>query len=803
MSIINNGLLLAAEAAAAPVTGISRSLRFNSADSAYLNRTPGTAGNRKTWTWAGWVKRSNDSGYQVLFSANNGNSTAFDIAFNGNNFGAYLGIGPNLVAAAVYRDFSAWYHILCAVDTTQATASSRIKLYVNGQQIAAFSASNYPSQNFDYDINNTTAHAVGRVSGVSSGYFPGYLADIHFIDGQALDPSSFGEFDTNGVWQPIAYAGSYGTNGFHLPFSDNSGTSSTTLGKDAAGSNNWTPNNFSVAAGAGNDSLVDVPVNGDQTDTGIGGEVRGNYAAFNALALNGNTLSNGNLDYLAGSANKPTLTTIGIPNTGKWYFEFTDVDSTGSFTAGVGTASVGVSSYLGADANGWGYQTHPTNAGYHNSGVFTTTGRINGAGSNTIVGIAIDRDAQKIWFSVNGTFVNSGVPASGTNAQYSNLPTSGELFPGASTGSSQNIVYNAGQRPFAYTAPSGFKALCTTNLPEPTIADGSTAMDAALYTGNGSTQTISGLNFSPDFVWLKRRSSAQAHYLYDVIRGTSSVLFSDGTDAEQSISTGLTAFNSDGFSLGSLSGVNASSTTYVAWTWDAGSSTVTNTQGSVTSQVRANASAGFSVVTYTGAGSAGTIGHGLGAAPSLVIVKMRSVVGGGSNWQVYHASIGNTSSINLNTTGTPNSDIGWWNNTSPTSTVYSVGTYNASSLYDFVAYCFAPVAGYSSFDSYTGNGSATDNTFVYTGMRPRFVMLKRSDSTGNWVIWDAVRNSYNVANSIILPNTSAAEYSPDAKIDILSNGFKVRDNSSDSGTNGATYIYAAFAENPFATSRAR
>jgi hypothetical protein len=268
------------------------------------------------------------------------------------------------------------------------------------------------------------------------------------------------------------------------------------------------------AQSAGNDSLVDTPTSYG-TDTGVGGEVRGNYATFNALALNGNTLSNGNLDYLAGSANKPTLATIGIPNTGKWYFEFTDVDSTGSFTAGVGSASVGASSYLGADANGWGYQTHPSNAGYHNSGVFTTTGRINGAGSNTILGVAIDRDTQKIWFSVNGTYVNSGVPASGTNAQYSNLPSSGELFPGASTGSSQNIVFNAGQRAFAYTAPSGFKALCDTNLGDPLVAkpndvDGCCVVDWHM----GARKQSLAWGSAPDLVWLKASiSDIQTIYL--------------------------------------------------------------------------------------------------------------------------------------------------------------------------------------------------------------------------------------------------------------------------------------------------
>jgi hypothetical protein len=254
--------------------------------------------------------------------------------------------------------------------------------------------------------------------------------------------------------------------------------------------------------------------------------------------------------------------------------------------------------------------------------------------------------------------------------------------------------------------------------------------------------------------------------------------------------------------LGSDVVYNENASTFVAWAWDAGSSTVTNTSGSISSQVRASATNGCSVVTYTGTGSNATVGHGLGVAPSLIIGKARSFT---QVWVAGHTSIGWGNYLLLNATDASTSSANVWNNTAPTSTVFSLGTgtgLNTSSA-TYVAYCFAPVAGFSAFGSYTGNGSTTDNTFVFTGMRPRFVLLKRSDSTGNWVIWDAVRNSYNVANSIILPNTSAAEYSPDAKIDILSNGFKVRDNSSDSGTNAATYIYAAFAESPFKYSRAR
>ena len=291
----------------------------------------------------------------------------------------------------------------------------------------------------------------------------------------------------------------------------------------------------------------------------------------------------------------------------------------------------------------------------------------------------------------------------------------------------------------------------------------------------------------------------------DVVRGSSQRLFSELTDAEDDTAS-LTSFDSNGFSVSTVGGVtgrtNQSSQTYAGWCWDAGTSTVSNTQGSITSQVRANPTAGFSVVTYTGTGAAATVGHGLGAKPSFFVVKRRDVA---DSWNAYHSSLGATKYVALNSVSAATTYNGLWNDTEPTSTVFSilndVGCNATGGTY--VAYCFAPVVGYSSFGSYVGNGSSTDNTFVYTGMRPRFVMLKRSDSTGNWVIWDAVRNSYNVANSILLPNSSAAEYSPDAKIDILSNGFKVRDNSGDSGSSGGTYIYAAFAEAPFNYSRAR
>ena len=263
---------------------ISRSLRFNSADSAYLSRTPASAGNRKTWTWSAWVKIGNMPSTYGIFAASSSTTDYTSIYFQGQTLKIedYYG-GGQYVSAQVFKDPSAWYHIVLSVDTTQATTANRVLLYVNGA-LASWGTSANWSQNLNTRINSTYAHIIGALYSHSptSSPFDGYLADIHFIDGQALTPSSFGQFDANGEWQPKAYTGSYGTNGFRLDFSDNSAATATTLGKDRAGSNNWTPNNLSVTAGAGNDSLTDTPTSYG-TDTGVGGEVRGNYCTWNPL----------------------------------------------------------------------------------------------------------------------------------------------------------------------------------------------------------------------------------------------------------------------------------------------------------------------------------------------------------------------------------------------------------------------------------------------------------------------------------------------------------------------------------------
>jgi hypothetical protein len=341
------------------------------------------------------------------------------------------------------------------------------------------------------------------------------------------------------------------------------------------------------------------------------------------------------------------------------------------------------------------------------------------------------------------------------------------------------------------------------------IIKGNQYMDATLYTGTGAAQSIVNAGgFSPDLVWIKSRSNAQSHSLFDVIRGAGFGLFSNSTSAELNNTANFTSFNSNGFSLASNGGdTNASGFTYVAWQWRASdSAAVTNTAGSITSTVSANTTARFSVVTYTGNGTGGaTIGHGLGAVPSMVIYKRRSDT---ENWGVYHISTGNDGACFLNLTNAKITNSAYFNNTSPTSTLLTVGGNNAfnGSGSTYVAYCWSEVPGYSKFGSYVGNGNA-DGTFVYTGFRPEFVLYKCSSTSGGfWCITDGTRNPSNLANFQLFPNSSSAEAtggSSDQPLDLLSNGFKLRGTGGAGNLSGETYIYMAFAEMPTTYANAR
>lgn len=1365
MGIIGNPLLLGEEGGGGGGDyAIERSLRFSSADSAYLSRVPASAGNRKTWTWAGWVKRSAFGSTPSLFSVLDGGSIII-FGFESSETLRLQGSGINVITTPVYRDPSAWYHVVLSFDTTQATAADRVKIHVNGA-IQGVSGT-YPTLNTDYSVNVAAEHQIASYNASAGRFFDGYLADVHFIDGQALDPTDFGEFDANGIWQPIQYAGTFGTNGFHLPFSN--AATADTLAEDASGNgNHWTPNNITplgqaspesgvitaisatpvyssyttgtpysagseplmfngnltdyctagigqtmswtpptpipitskavvyvgaysgtganllvvngvdysslmiatanpsvwrtpditdaqltsitwtipgasvfrspsavevdgtilidgattltlasdkdltkfssgdavnqdsgriiesdtitavnataapttydarygtarsawssqtvlatnlglgtapskvstywvsfrnvqgvggivygiatnvagittgslrayesddgitwtevatgnlgefgvhspeykipvclkqycgiervdqqldtnnyyataglasailtfatdkdlaafsagdaveqdaLTAGApaptqytysfidtaigdkgstvaqdvtasynndirslnlgvftpsggnvvfdvgdasavvtiypqassgylygsndliywtrigtinsstpaqtwtgyryyspdststaytgitvgsgvvapapsgtvastdataktmtlatsngtwspntGNyvigpaktasgtvastdvssqtmtlssstglwsanagkyvigpntlsstrhvDSLRDSPTNGDTAnDTGLGGELEGNYATWNplikAVGSTTNTYANGNLDGTINIANTGAgviLSNFGM-SSGKWYWE-TVITSASVFNVDVGivesgtTGSIGNGySSIGQVANGYSYYAPEGNV--YNNGSGTSYGSTYASGD--VIGIAFDADTGKLWFAKNGTWQASGDPAAGTNAAFSSI-TTGKFYVagwGVVSGSTESRTYTAavnfGQRPYIHPAPAGFQSLCTANLPEPTIKDGSKAMDVALYTGNGGTQTISGLGFSPDLVWMKSREASNTLPVwYDSVRGAFKMLRSNSNAAEidyTSVDVGVTNFGANSFTIkdntsgdyningapgGTYAGAGAS---YVAWTWDAGSSTVTNNNGTITSQVRANPSAGFSIVEFTGSTSSYTVGHGLNVAPVFYIIKASNGV---RDWPVYTTTVdGSLDYLYLNRTDAKG-DAG---NSAPTSTVVYPDQLEAL---DYVMYCFAPVEGYSAFGSYVGNGSATDGPFVYTGFRPRWILVKNSSNSAgyNWFILDGKRSPYNKVNDALLPNRSDSEDADNSgyEMDFLSNGFRVTSTNSVSNGSGDTYIYAAFSENPFKYARAR
>ena len=764
---------------------IARSVRLRSSASAYLNRTPASAGNQQKWTWSGWVKRGTLGATQTLFSAGTNTTRGglgLDFTYLDTIDLNFAGVG-NFQSTAVYRDPSAWYHVVFAIDTTQAT--NRGIIWVNNLQVYAGAFCNL---NENLPINSAQAHNIGKLTW-STNYLDGYLTEINFIDGQALTPSSFGSINTTtGVWQPIKYTGTYGANGFYLNFGNNAST--TTLGYDTSGnSNNWTTNNISLTAGSTYDSMTDVPTLTSATAS--------NYAVLNPVNTNA-TLSSANLNYSSpSSAPAPAYSTIGMTS-GKWYYEY-QVTSTNCIVGVWGNGNAGMPT--GA------YPTYYWDIGASSAIALvlektsgSASGTLGNLAANDVYGVALDIDNTTIYFYKNNSLVQTVTGMTFTGALFF-------VCGSYSGGTSASGNANFGQRPFAYTPPTGFVALNTYNLPTPTISNGANYMAATTYTGTGSTLTISnstnnlaGITFQPDFVWVKGRSGATDHALYDSVRGTTLDLVSNSTAAETTQTTGLTAFGSTGFTVGALAKMNTSAATYVGWQWKAGGTSSSNTSGSITSTVSVGATQGFSVVTYTGTGANATVGHGLGVAPSMIICKSRSST---YNWVVYHVSLGNTANLKLNTTDAQTTGATTsWNNTSPTSTVFSLGSsLLGNDTNPMVAYCFAAVAGYSAFGGYTGNGS-TDGPFVYLGFRPRWIMWKRTDLANDWIINDTSRDTYNAMQLNLLPDSSQAE-STAVHMDALSNGFKVRASSADVNASSGTYIYAAFAENPFKNALAR
>ena len=528
---------------------IDQSLRFEDGSSAYLNRTPSSSGNLKTWTWSCWVKRGNLGINNKLLGTTYLSQSEFYFKFNANDklqYGSYAagGGGDNytVVTTPVFRDTSAWYHIVFAWDTTQGTDTNRIKLYVNGERITSFDSTTYPPVNFNgYWNSSAYVHYIGTDEEIGS-KFDGYLGEVNFVDGQALTPSDFGETGDYGEWKPIEYSGSYGTNGFYLPFKQ---------------------------------------------------------------------------DY-------------------------------------------------------------------------------------TVEGFS-----------------------------------------------------------------------------------------ATTYTGNGvSGHSIGGSGFQPDLTWIKQRSGGYSHIIANAISGSNKFLNSAGTAAEETDSTKFQTFTTDGFKVGTHAGGNSNGQTYVAWNWDMGGSNATNTAGSIQSTVRANAAYGQSIVSYVYGSGAQTIGHGLTAAPELILMKNREYT---HNWDVYHKDVGNTKRLILNSTVAPETYSGVWNDTTPTSSVFSTNNWLTNG-HNVIAYCFHSVTGYSKFGSYEGTGSGGSPT-VTTGFKPAFIVAKDVDGVDSWRMYDNTRTP-NIGETILYPNLSNAEdssaISTNWHFTTSSTGFTL--NTANSNTNGRTYIYMAFAD---------
>jgi hypothetical protein len=723
--------------------------------------------------WSGWVKRGNFDTEQPIFAARPNSTypfssisftTANAIKLRVANGGS---INVNLVTNALFRDPSAWYHVCAVWDTTEAVTADRYLVYVNGVLQVTSGTLTLPI-NSDSPINDDNRNFIG-VQGTSGGgidtdYFDGYLADTYFVDGTALDPTSFGEFKS-GVWIPKAYTGGYGTNGFHLEYNDNANDSSGT-------GNNWTATN--IVAG---DYMLDSPTNNYATLNPLDSnpDMTSSLADGN-LVLNSNTTSGGN-----GTVNGTIVVT-----SGKWYFEAT------------------LSNYAGASALQAGFNNYleGTGAGSGLTGAFVTVS------TNATYMFAIDINNNLAWTGTDGLW-DAGDPSAGTGGtsitiNYPVVPFVRDNSGSIGNGGKWSVDF--GQLGFTYTPPTGFLALSTANLPEPSISPlyGASPQDhfnTVLWSGNSSTQSITGVGFQPDLVWAKERTSTSGHTLLDTVRGVNLGLESDSTAAELNYLTdALTSFDADGFSLGSNGRINEISQTYVAWCWKASNAaSVLNEAGSIDSQVSANTTAGFSIVSYTGTGVNATVGHGLNVAPDMVIVKSRGPVL--RDWSVYNSSEGATKFMYLSTPAASTGSPTRWNNTEPTSDVFSLGTSGATNASEnFIAYCFHSVEGYSKFGSYTGNGSL-DGTFVYTGFRPAFILFKNTSISQSWVLYDTARDAYNAVSNYLLPDSPNDE-GVLANADFLSNGFKLRWTSSINNS-GNNFIYMAFAENPFKYANAR
>ena len=538
---------------------VERSLRFvkaSSNQSSRLERTPSSTGNQKVWTWSCWFKRTKlgDSSYFLTSYGNNDGIAAiyFDSSDRINTYFDTSGANPyGAVNARRYRDTSSWMHMVWQVDALNTTQ----RIWINGVEESLNSGLNPP--NYAYTMNQSgQSNFVGGAAWYPTGTGSNmYLAEVHFSDGNKYTPSDFTETDAaTGQLIPKEVDITYGTNGFYLNFSDNSGTSATTLGKDYSGNgNNWTPTNFSVAAGLENDSFVDSPTNNHPT-------LNENHAFLNGSS---SSAENGALQWDGQSNNQAGCpATMAFPKTGKWYWEVKLLSSNSNFSFGITPATYSNTTNPANPTGSIGYAAYGSKIV---SGSETASWAASFSNSDNI-GAALDMDNNEIKFYKNNSLVGTISLVSG----YENVEYLAWIKGDTQTQLIQGAI-NFGGNGFVYTPPAGFKGLNSQNLPNPTIKLSNKHFDTLLYSGTGSANSVTGLNFAPDWVWAKVRSHTGDHLLVDQVRGGSKSLNSNNTDTESSLANRDATFLSNGIRWnGNSLTCNESGKTYVAWNWDAG-----------------------------------------------------------------------------------------------------------------------------------------------------------------------------------------------------------------------------------------
>ena len=789
---------------------IGNSLRFDDGSSTYLQKT--INGNRQTYSISFWFKRGTMDATQYYLHEWNGSDTYRGvITINSGNTSTFEMGGSSryrLITNQLFRDASAWYHVLYVADTTNSTSGDRLRMYVNGVRITSFSTETQPSLNYSGGIGQNTAHEIGSLDG-SSGFIDGYVAEFNYLDGVAVsDATNFGE-TKSGVWIPKDTSGlTFGDNGFRLEFED-----SSDIGNDTSGQNNdWTPNNFIAA-----DVVSDSPTN--------------NFATMNNL--DGPTFSTafGNLRVNGSSSTAGSIGSTFFPTTGKWYVEMVAEDMGNGMSVGIKSDTEGT---FWKPTRGESVIYQSDGNKIIDGGSATSYGATYTVGD--IIGLKINLDDGEIEFLKNNasqgnasTALTSGVAfgvffldtSSANNARSQFNFGQDSSFRNTVTSGSANASDANGHGDFYYSVPSGYLALVAENLPEPSISPLNNEIpedyfETNIWTGTGSSNSISSYQFAPDWVWIKQRNATQNHVVQDSVRGVGKFLSTDDTDAESTSSTQITSFDSNGFTLGTATSTNDNSDTYVGWAWLAGTAFSNDASatgvGTIDSTGQVNTEAGFSMLTWTGSGSGNeTIAHGLNQAPEWIIVKPRSEA---RNWLIWHKELNDNDKALLFSTGTPaNNRFG---PNAPTTTVY--GLYGGQGNRDgttFIGYAFHGVEGYSKFGSYTGTGS-TNGVFVFTGFRPAFLIVKQIDASNRWIIFDNKRGSQDETDTTVInhnpleeklelnPNDDSAESSSGTDcFDFLSNGFKLRRSGDVYNGSGHDYIYMAFAEMPFKYANAK